>query len=115
MGFNEARRQRQVTKAVQLVVRGVRRPESLGCTGQHGSQRGEGFSGPRSAEWCVRESHCSLTLLANQLGDSPVEVVEGLQDQSRLKIMDEFRKFITVDNWRLDKDLGGAPCHRAKV
>ena len=42
----------------------VRRPvrleepeQSLGHAGQHGSQRGEGVSCPRPAEWCVREPH----------------------------------------------------------
>ena len=49
---------------MQLVVRGVRRPvrqeeceQSAGCTSQCEPQLGEGVSDPRSAEWCVRESH----------------------------------------------------------
>ena len=43
----------------------------------------------------------ALKLLANQQkdGDSPVEmVVQGLQERSRLRIMDGLRKFIMVEN-----------------
>ena len=42
----------------------------------------------------------ALELLANQQGgDSPVGLlVEGLQERSRLKMTEELRGFITVDN-----------------
>ena len=43
----------------------------------------------------------ALKLLANQQkdGDSPLmRVVQGLQERSRLRVMDGLRKFIMVDN-----------------
>ena len=43
---------------------------------------------------------CDLKLLANQPtgGDSVVDTIFGLQEQSRLKIVDELRRFTEVDN-----------------
>ena len=69
---------------------------------QHGPPKCQNVSGTRSVAWCVCENVMNaLTLLANQQtgGDSPAEVlVEGLQGRSRLKMMEELRRFITVDN-----------------
>ena len=60
---------------------------------------------------------CSLKLLSDQqlARDSLVEVVEALQERSRLRMMDELRRFTSVDNqggdkWRLGEDLGVTPC-----
>ena len=80
---------------MQLLVRGrsvqlEESKQSPGPTGQHVLQRGEGVLGPRSAagsEILVD----ALKLLANQqmVGDSLVQVlVAGLQEQSRLNIME---------------------------
>ena len=43
---------------------------------------------------------CDLKLLANQPtgGDSVADTIFGLQEQSRLKIVDELRRFTEVDN-----------------
>ena len=43
---------------------------------------------------------CDLKLLANQPtgGDSVVDAIFGLQEQSRLKIVDEPRRFTEVDS-----------------
>ena len=46
---------------------------------------------------------CALQLMANQQlgGDSLVQVLDdGLQERCRSNIMDELRRFITVDNQR---------------
>ena len=49
---------------------------------------------------------CALKLLVNQQtgGDSLIDtLVEGFQDQSRMKIMDELRRFIGVENHTVAK------------
>ena len=88
-------------EAVQLVVCGMRWPvrleepeQSLDFSRQHGPPRDEGVWGPCSTT-------NALKLPANQLrgGDSLVQVVvEGLQERSRLKMTEELRRFIMVDN-----------------
>ena len=60
-------------------------------TGQQGLQRGGGVSGPRSAAGRVANQQTG--------GDSLVDTLfEGLQEQSRLKIMRELRRFSEVAN-----------------
>ena len=69
-------------------------------------------------------THSSSGRISRRRDDSPVEVlVEGLQERSRLKMMEELRRFSTVDNNEAVKigDLdqqdfgidtgGGAPIH----
>ena len=69
--------------------------QSLGYTGQCGSQAGEGISGARATSVCVRKSHvCSQ--IACRFSDQTI--FDGLQEQSRLKISNELWRFIEVDN-----------------
>ena len=63
---------------------------------------------------------CTLKFLANEQpgGDSPVQVlVEAVQELSRLKMMDEFGRFITRggENRRPGEVLGGAPRGRVQL
>ena len=83
-------------EAEQLVVRGVRwvvrleEPErSIGYTGQHGPQRGECFV--LTPGRVVREPHVITQALGKSAGPAQV-LVEGLQERSRLKMMEERTK-----------------------
>ena len=101
---------RQQPEAAQLVVRGMRRsarlekPErSVDYTRQHGPQRDEGFLGQCSAAKCVRvkklPAHSSFGQTSSWRSDSLVQVfVEGLPERSRLKMMEDLRRFIMVDS-----------------
>ena len=99
---------RGTRKTVQLVVRGLRRPvplerseQSLGRTGQRGLHRGEGVSDPRSGAGCVRQSRVRSQVFGRtnrRERDSLVDVlVEGFQELSKSKIMDEVKRFIKVE------------------
>ena len=74
----------------------------LGHAGQRGPQRGEGVSAPRSAAGCVRESRVRSQVVGEssdgrrQLGGHAL--LEGLQEQTRLKMTDELRRIIEADN-----------------
>ena len=100
MGHDGARE-----NTMQLVVHGVRRRvQSLGHTGQFGSQRGEDISVAPPPQGACEILVCVLKMLANQQkqtdGDNVVGTLyEGLQQQSRLKKTNELRRFIEVDSW----------------
>ena len=98
MGFIEAREE-----AVQLVVRGVRRPVRLEEPESSLTDRREAmvFRAHAPPHGVCDYMINTLKLLANQQlgGDRLVEVlVEDLQERSRLKMMDELRRFIMEDN-----------------
>ena len=94
---------------MQLVVCGVRQPvqveksgQHLGRTRWHQPPRSKSLSGTRSAaRGSCDNLDYALKLLASQYqcDVSPARVlVKGLQERSRLKMMEGLRKFIMMDN-----------------
>ena len=90
---------------MQLVVFGVRRStqlekseQNLGHARQHEPTRSKRISGTRSAARSCDNLINALQLLAKQFQESDSVLVEGLQVRSRLKVMEELRKFSQMGN-----------------
>ena len=109
-------------EAVQLVYC-LRRPvrlkapnQDLGHTRQHEPPSCKSVLSARFTARSLRQFDQCTQVLANQQkdGDSPVKtVVQGLQERSRLRLMERLGKFIMVDNHEavevgdLDKNMRG--------
>ena len=79
----------------------LERPEQgFGFPRQCGPQRGEGVQVPRAASGFVRKSHaCSQVAGESADGDSLVDtIIEGVQEQSRLNVTNDLRRFTEVDD-----------------